>query len=167
FLSARGAYQKYYSSPLRGYAAIGLGLYAQRNLQVIPDEEAFDTEPRGAVRRPGTRPPTSRPAEEAGEADPAGGGRPRFPVALAALSDRMLDPRELVETRTACALALGLTGRPEALPPLQALAKVVRPGDGTIPGYSPLVGYSLLARGMLRDHTIIEQARSFLTVTST
>lgn len=166
FLSARGPYQKYYDSPLRGYAAIGLGLYAQRNAQALPGAQASDAEPHGTSRRPGARSQTSQPAEETEEAGSADSEQPLFAVALAALSDRMLDPRELVETRTACALALGLTGRPEALPPLQALAKLVRPGDGTIPGYSPLVGYSLLARGMLHDHTIIEQARAFLTVTS-
>lgn len=116
-------------SPLPGYAAMGLGLYARR------------ADKRGA------------PAN-----NPAGDDRPQYRQALDALIQKLSNPSEHFELRTGCALALGMSQRPEALPPLQDVAKSFRPGDES------LLGYSFLARAMLHDKTILEPVKKFLAV---
>ena len=110
-------------SPLRGYAALALGLYA-RSVKT----------PQGPELRPGS----AKVCRE--------------------LAQRLADRRETLEVRSAAALALGLTGRTENLKLLQPAGERVRWSNDV------LVGYVLLARGMLGDKTIIVPARKFLSV---
>jgi hypothetical protein len=108
-------------SPLRGYAALALGLYA-------------------------------RPMQTAqGPAD-----RPKWDKACELLAVRMADQKEELEVRTACAMALGLTGRTENLRYLQAASKTVQGDNDT------LIGFTLLGRGMLGDKNILEPAKKYL-----
>lgn len=190
-LSPIGLNQKLYDSALRGYAAIGLGLYA-RPISPNEDRQAIDQPPHQAKSKPSAkrpadidkgRPQTTRPAHEttnrpqatrpaiegrgtarliprAQEEENPRTDRPEFRRAIAALSQCLFNPKETLETRTACVAALGICQRQEALPTLRTLANMIRPGEET------LLGYSLLARGMLRDSTIIEPARKLLAVTS-
>jgi HEAT repeat protein len=108
-------------SPLRGYAALALGLYAR---------------PRDAAQGPVDQPDYDKVCQ--------------------ALADRLADPEEEMEVRSACAMALGLTARTENLRHLQKAAEAVRPGD------DPLAGYLLLARAMLADRNILAPARQYL-----
>lgn len=112
------------NSPLRGYAALALGLYAR---PIQAEQESVD--------------------------------RPKVPEAADALIRRLLDRNETLEVRTACAVAIGLTQRTEYVKPLQALGSALAPTDEL------LLGYSLLARGMLADGTMIEPARKLLLET--
>lgn len=77
-------------------------------------------------------------------------------AALEMLASRLHDPREDLEVRTACAVALGLTRRTEVLPALQRLELDPRQDD-------LLIGYVLLARGMLSDRNILQPAERFLS----
>ncbi|MCK4627261.1 MAG: HEAT repeat domain-containing protein, partial [Phycisphaerae bacterium] len=111
-------------SPLRGYAALALGLYAR---PVIT--------PQGPQNRP------------------------HYEKVCQLLAKRMTDRKETLEVRTSAALALGLTGQTENLRLLQPATKTIRTADEEI-----LVGYTLLARGMLGDKNIIPTAKKFLAV---
>lgn len=111
----------YRNSPLRGYAALALGLYAR----------PFKT-PQGMVNRP--------------MHDKVG----------ARLAKYMADPAETLEVRAACAMGLGLTGRTANLRLLQAAGRTIRANDDI------LIGYTLLARGMLGDVNILAPARKYL-----
>ena len=75
-----------------------------------------------------------------------------------ALAKHMADAGEDIEVRSACAVALGLSGRTETLKHLVAASEKLRAGDDL------LNGYVLLARGMLGDHNIIEPAAKYLEV---
>jgi len=108
--------------PLRGFAALALGLYAR---SVETDDGVKD--------------------------------RKDFDKACQALARRMADRDEPQEFRAACALALGLSGRAENLAALQAVEKTIDKADDL------LIGYVLLARGMLEDETILAPARAFLS----
>jgi HEAT repeat protein len=120
-LEPRNSTPDQFQSPLRGYAALALGLYG-RPMQT--DQGPVD--------------------------------RPNVVEALEILVRHMSDRNETMEVRTACALALGLTQRTENLPALQRLGALAAPGEEL------LLGYSLLARGLLGDLNILEPARRFL-----
>ena len=107
--------------PLRGYAAVALGLYSR---------------------------PVQTPQ---GSAD-----RPAFDKALGLLAERMADPAEPQEVRCAAAVGLGLAGRTAALRPLHHVVEQLTERD------EMLIGYTLLARGMLGDRNIVPIARRFL-----
>lgn len=111
------------TSPLRGYAAVALGLYG-RPVQT----------PQG---------PSSRPD---------------YAKVCQLLGERMADRKETMEVRSASAVALGLTARTENLRYLQRASRAVAAKD------DPLVGYALLARGMLGDRNIVEPAARYLAV---
>ena len=111
------------ASPLRGFAAVALGLYAR---------------------------PIGTPQ---GPQDTAG-----YRKVCGKLAERMADRAEQLEVRTAAALALGLTGRTEILKLLHAAGKTIAVKEET------LIGYTLLARGMLADGNIIEPAARFLAL---
>lgn len=85
--------------------------------------------------------------------------RPKYDKMGRLLFDRIMDPKETSEVKCASALGLGLTGRTANLPYLQKVAKLkgVKEDDA-------LRGYILLARAMLGDSQIIEDADSFLVV---
>ena len=85
--------------------------------------------------------------------------RPHYAKVCQLLAGRMADVKEDMEVRTAAALALGLTGRTENLKLLQAASKTIGAREEI------LTGYTLLARGMLGDKTIVERAKKFLAVT--
>lgn len=108
--------------PLRGFAAIGLGLYAR----------PFETE-QGVV------------------------DRPMYLEAAEQLAATLLDKRQPVEVRAACAIALGLTGRTAYLRPMLQLSGGLDPTDDVI-----LLGQILLARAMLGDRNVIDPARALL-----
>jgi HEAT repeat protein len=108
-------------SPLRGYAALALGMYCR----------PYST-PQGPADRPG------------------------FDKVCAGLGARMADASEEPEVRTACAMGLGLTGRTENLKYLQAASRTVPDNDDL------MIGYTILARGMLADSNILEPAKKFL-----
>ena len=108
-------------SPLRGYAALALGLYAR---------------------------PYSTPQ---GLTD-----RPAFDKALLRLAERLADPQETVEVRSACAVALGLARRTSGLRPLSLV------GDKLSVREQLIGGYTLLGRGMLADHNILVPAQQLL-----
>lgn len=108
-------------SPLRGYAALALGLYA----------------------RP--RQTTQGPAD-----------MPDYDKVCQVLAERLSDPEDELEVRSACAMGLGLTARTENLRYLQKASATVRSADDL------LAGYILLARAMLGDHNIVAPARKFL-----
>jgi len=74
------------------------------------------------------------------------------------LGERMADRRETMEVRSAAAMALGLTRRAESLEVLRRAGRSVGPGD------DPLIGYTMLARAMLSDASIVPAAGRFLTV---
>ena len=73
-----------------------------------------------------------------------------------ALAKHLADADEDIEVRSACAVAIGLSGRTETLKYLVAASEKLRAGDDL------LNGYVLLARGMLGDHNIIEPAAKYL-----
>jgi HEAT repeat protein len=108
-------------SPLRGFAAIAIGLYSRpvKTAQGTVDREGYDK-------------------------------------ACLILANRMTDTAEEMEVRAASTVALGLTGRSENLRYLQAAAKTIGDKDDL------LVGYLLMARGMLEDKTILEPAKKYL-----
>ncbi len=107
--------QKVLESPQRGFAAIGLGLYAR----------SYDS-PQGLSDRPG------------------------YEKAIELLTERLMDKREKLEVRSACAVALGLSGRTSNL-------KTLIGGYSTFDDASPLLGgYVLLGRGLLGDRNLIE-----------
>ena len=111
--------QELLSSPLRGFAAIGLGLYA-------------------------------RPyATSQGSTD-----RPEYQRAIDLLLERLLDDREQLEVRSACAVALGLTGRSANLKPL------ITNYDALDEANPLLGGYVLLSRALLGDRNLIEPIRA-------
>lgn len=114
--------QELLEHPMRGYAALALGIYAR------PEQTN-----QGPSNRPGTE------------------------KILELLGQRLIDTREEVEVRTACALALGLTGRSEVLPLLQRLDDRQATDDPT------LAGFLLLARGLLGDRNILEPAAQWFT----
>ncbi len=68
----------------------------------------------------------------------------------------MADSEEFIEVRTAAALALGLSGRTENLKFLQQASRTIGRSEEI------LIGYTLLARGMLGDKNIIPVAKKFL-----
>lgn len=109
--------------PLRGYAAVALGLYAR---------------------------PVQTPQ---GVAD-----RPAFDKALELIAATLADPREPVEVRCAAAVGLGLAGRTAALRPINTAAETLTDRD------EMLIGYILLARGMLGDRNIVPIAQRFLAL---
>jgi len=111
----------YRNSPLRGYAALALGLHAGRLKR-----------PQGVVNRP------------------------LHDKVAARLAKYMADPAETLEVRAACAMGLGLTGRTANLKLLRAAGKTIRANDDI------LIGYTLLARGMLGDVNILAPARKYL-----
>lgn len=112
------------NSPLRGYAALALGLYAR----------PMGT-PQGPVDRPG------------------------FEKVCELLGSYAANANETAEVRTACTLALGLTGRTAYLPlfaPLDETAtKLNDPAQ---------IGFSLMARAMMGDRNIIPAAKRFLEI---
>ena len=110
-------------SPLRGYAALALGLYAR----------PYKT-PQGPADRPG------------------------FDKVSMLLAERMADAGEEMEVRSAAEVALGLTGRTENLKLLQAATGAIGIKD------DPLIGYVILARGMLGDRNVLEGAKKYLAV---
>ena len=111
------------SSPLRGCAALALGLYARP----VPS-------PQG-------------PADRLG-----------YDKLCRALAERMADRTETLEVRAAAAMGLGLTRRTENLRYLQRAAGTVAAGEDL------LIGYMLLARGMLGDGNILAPAAKYLAV---
>jgi HEAT repeat protein len=111
------------TSPLRGFAALALGLYAR---------------------------PIQTPQ---GSQDP-----PNYQEACKLLAARMADMHEEPKVRAAAAMALGLTGRTEMLQLLQPASLNVATNNEVI------VGYTLLARGMLGDTNILPAAKEFLAV---
>lgn len=112
------------NSPLRGYAAVALGLYAR----------PMDT-PQGPVDRPG------------------------FEKICELLGSYAANPNETPEVRTACTLALGLTGRTAYLPLFPALEETA--GKLNDPAQ---IGFALMARAMMGDRNIIAAAKRFLDV---
>ncbi len=109
------------SSPLRGLAAIALGLYAR---------------PREGPQGPFDQPDYDKVCQ--------------------ALAERLADPQEELEVRSACAMGLGLAARTENLRWLLKGSETVRPADDL------LAGYILLARAMLSDRNILPLAKRFL-----
>ncbi|MCK4625742.1 MAG: HEAT repeat domain-containing protein [Phycisphaerae bacterium] len=114
-------------SPLRGFAALALGLYARP--VKMPQSE-------GDVNRKG------------------------YDKVALLLAKRLVDVKEKQDFRAACALALGLTGRTENLKYLQSAARKVGKRDDI------LIGYVMLARGMLGDKTIFKPAEKFLAMSN-
>ena len=113
--------QKDLESPMRGFAAIGLGLYAR------PYESAQGTS-----------------------------NRPRYDAALEMLGQRLLDKRENLEVRCACAMALGISGRTATL-------KVLISQYETLDEVNPMLGgYVLLSRALLGDQSLLTDARKAL-----
>ena len=119
-----GKWKREKKSPLRGYAALALGLYS----------------------RPETTPQGTR-------------DRPQYEKVCRLLAERMADSEEIIEVRTAAALALGLSGRTENLKLLQQASRTI---GRSRKNEEILVGYTLLARGMLGDKNIIPIAKKFL-----
>ncbi len=110
-------------SPLRGFAALALGLYGR---------------------------PVATPQGPSDRAD--------YDKASQLLGERMADGKETSEVRAACAVGLGLTGRTENL-------KYLQPASGAIGGDDDLlIGYTILARGLVGDKNIIGPARAYLDV---
>lgn len=83
--------------------------------------------------------------------------RPGHEKAMTLLAERLADPREPESLRSACAVALGLTGRDAMLDPLRRIAAHVHTRE------QHLTGHIFLARGMLGDENIIASAAAFLT----
>ena len=110
-------------SPLRGFAALALGLYAR------------------PIPSPG------------GDQDRQG-----YDKICQLLAERVADAGEEQEFRAACALALGLSGRNENLGYLDSAEKTIGDRDDL------LIGYVILARGMLGDKTVLELAKAFLAL---
>jgi len=108
-------------SPLRGHAALALGLYCR---------------------------PVPTPQ---GPAD-----RPKYHELSMVLAERLADSREELEVRSACAAALGLTGRTENLPYLRSASANLTARDYV------LAGYAILARGMLSDRAVLDAAAKYL-----
>ena len=75
--------------------------------------------------------------------------RPGFETAITLLLDRLADRDETVEVRSACAVAVGLTGRTAYV---QQLARVT--ADLKLPDDAIELGHVLLARAMLGDRGI-------------
>lgn len=109
------------NSPLRGCAALALGLYAR----TVPT-------PQGDAVRPDAE------------------------AVCRLLAERLADPNETSEVRSAAALGLGLTGRTENLRFLQPASQAVAARDQVV------AGYALLGRAMLGDRRILEPAEAFL-----
>jgi HEAT repeat protein len=86
--------------------------------------------------------------------------RPDYPQALIALAERLDDPQDTLETRCACAVALGLSRRTEVLPVLvkttQKLNLKQRNTDEL------LYGFLLLGRALAGDHNLLEPATGLL-----
>ncbi len=116
--------QEQLESPMRGFAALGLGFYAQ---------------------------PTQT---EQGPYD-----RPGYDKAYQMLVDRLADDREQLEVRAACAVALGLSQRGQALQPLILLCQKLDPANDCL-----LIGYILLARAMLGDQNVLDPAVKMLSL---
>ncbi len=114
-------------SPLRGFAALALGLYA-RPIETPSSE--------GVVNRKG------------------------YDKIALLLAKILVDVKEKQDFRAACALALGLSGRTENLKYLQSAGKKIGKRDDI------LIGYVMLARGMLGDKTILKPAEKFLTMSN-
>ncbi|MDY7011764.1 MAG: HEAT repeat domain-containing protein [Planctomycetota bacterium] len=114
-------------SPLRGFAALALGLYAR---------------------------PVKTPQSE-GDVNRKG-----YDKISLLLANRLVDVKEEQDFRAACALALGLIGRTENLKYLQPAVKTVGDRDDL------LIGYVMLARGMLGDKTILEPAEKYLAMSN-
>ncbi|HZZ45000.1 MAG TPA: HEAT repeat domain-containing protein [Tepidisphaeraceae bacterium] len=116
-------------SPLRGYAALGLGLYIARG-----GTAKIETHPVGSFTT--TYDQTL----------------PDYIDLNDTLYQRFVNQRESSELRAACALALGLSGNPaNAQRLLQGAAKINR-GDDL------LLGYTCLALGLLHDPTLLNAA---------
>lgn len=114
-------------SPLRGFAALALGLYA-RPIKTPQSQ--------GVVNRKG------------------------YDKIALLLAKILTDVKEKQDLRAACALALGLSGRTENLKYLQAAGKKIGKRDDI------LIGYVMLARGMLGDKTILKPAEKFLAMSN-
>jgi HEAT repeat protein len=86
--------------------------------------------------------------------------RPAYDQALIALAERLDDPQDNLETRCACAVALGLSRRTEVLPVLirstQKLDLKRRATDEL------LFGFLLLGRALAGDRNLIEPATGLL-----
>lgn len=108
-------------SPLRGYAALALGLYVRQHRNSIEkhDQRMIDD----------------------------------VSVLLAETLNNRKDTQEM---RAACALALGLAKRDKHLVPLQRVTKTLGANDDL------LIGYIMMARGMLGDRSLKEQAFRYL-----
>lgn len=85
---------------------------------------------------------------------------PDYDRVCLALAERLADPQEEAEVRTACAMGLGLTARTENLRYLQKAAETVRAADDL------LAGYILLARALLGDQGITPLAKRYLDVST-
>ncbi len=113
--------QEKLESPMRGFAAIGLGIYAR---PYMADQGISDT--------------------------------PAYLSAIELLTERLLDKREKIEVRTACAIALGISGRTANLKTL------VNHHDALNQNSQLLGGYVSLARAMLGDHNLISHIPAFM-----
>ncbi len=86
--------------------------------------------------------------------------RPDYQNALIALAERLDDQQDNLETRCACAVALGLSHRTEALPAMikttQKLNLKQRNTDEL------LYGFLLLGRALAGDHNLLEPATGLL-----
>jgi hypothetical protein len=78
---------------------------------------------------------------------------------IEALAKRMLDYRETLEVRSAAAVGLGLCARQKHMPAFKRAAGQLRPRQ-----HQSLIGYIILARGMIGDEEIIKPAGKFLSL---
>lgn len=83
--------------------------------------------------------------------------RPRYESAVECLVETLADPKQPVEMRTACAMALGIAGRSENLRPMILLSRTLNPSDDAI-----LLGHLLLAQAMLGDRNVVPAAEALL-----
>jgi len=126
-------------SPLRGFAALALGLYCRPILvPQVPERGGYGS------------------SEQ--EAKPVLVDRKNTDNISKLLAEIMADRREAEDLRAACALALALGGRTENLKYFYAAAKTVDKSNEL------LFGYMTLARGMLGDKSILDAAGAFLAV---
>ena len=130
-------------SPLRGFAALALGLYARPSLPSLPPSPPLpDRRGYGYANKPEAKP------------DPV--ERKNADNISKLLAEILMNRHEPEDLRAACALALALMGRKENLSYLQLAEKTFDQSNEL------LFGYVMLGRGMLGDKTIMDSARAFL-----
>lgn len=72
------------------------------------------------------------------------------------LAEQLADPTTPMETRSACAIGLGLSRRTANLRPLHIVSKQIKPNEEL------LAGHLILGRALLGDNNIIEPAKRLL-----